>query len=778
MTVAGGNSISAVPFTHTAASGSGLSRRRGRASRAARLARRVVAAPLITAAVAAGPLAVTPQALAQGTQARGQLQVYIESVSPQWARPGHTVTVSGIVRNGTRQTQDGLSVQLRSSASPLTNRDDLSLYASGNLAADAPEGTPVALPSAIGPGRSVDFKLTLDPAVAGLAGFGVYPLAVQVLDSTAVPLATDRTFLPYWQGNSGLKPKRLKIGWLWPILAQPEQGACRALLTNGLAASVTGNGRLARLLGAGRDYSTAAQLTWAIDPAVVRTAQTMSHRYAVQTRAGCSAAKAMPADSAAGDWVSELTGAITGQQAFLTPYADVNVAALSHAGLDADLRGAFAESHTVGSKILGLPAGADTTAWPQGGQADAGVLGSLAIDGIGTVVLDSTVMPPKGPPPSYTPSAQASADTQVGSSLHVLLADHTISQLLAAPAAGPGSAFATEQEFLAQTAMIVAELPNTARSLVIAPPRLWDPAPGLADGLLNETVHAPWLRPTSLSLMAAQTHPQGQVPRRAPPAKHVSHTELSRSYLRQVGNLSAAIRLQASIFVTPDPGYLSAAVAALESSDWLGGRAQAAASRVSLLDQVQDFVAGQARKVGIIDSGRQITLSGSSGRVPVSIFNGLHTAVRVKLRAQAPTDGRLSIGPFSSLLTIAAGETRTITLLVHASTVGATDLTLSLLTPTGTLLPRTTVQLPVHSTRFGTLALVILSVALALFILASFGRAVRRSRRDDGQHGPDVSAPPGTAAVAGSVSSGEDLETDDPPEDPDEYADARGRARR
>ncbi|HEY3954562.1 MAG TPA: DUF6049 family protein [Streptosporangiaceae bacterium] len=770
-----------MPVTHTAANRSGPAGASGGPAWARRAARRL-AAPLVAAAAVAGPLAVTPQVLAQPAQARGQLQVYIESVSPQWARPGHTVTVSGIVRNGTRQTQDGLSVQLRSSASPLTNRDDLSLYASGDLAVDAPEGVPTALPSAIPPGRSVDFKLTLNPAVAGLASFGVYPLAVQVVDSATATLATGRTFLPYWQGNSGLKPKRLKVGWLWPILAQPQQGVCRSLLSNGLAGSVASNGRLAGLLGAGHSYSTAAQLTWAIDPAVVRTAQTMSHPYAVQTHAGCSGAKAMPADSAAGDWVSGLTQAITGQQAFLTPYADVDVAALSHAGLDSDLRSAFAESRTVGSKIPGLPTGPDTIAWPQDGQADAGVLGSLAINGIGTVVLDSTVMPPKDvPPPNYTPSAQASADTQVGSSLHVLLADHTISQLLATPATGPGSAFATEQSFLAQTAMIVAELPATARSLVVAPPRLWDPAPGLASGLLRDTVHAPWLRPTSLSSLAAQAHPTGQVPRRAPPAEHVSHAELSRSYLSQVSTLSAAIRVQASIFTPADPGYLSGAVAALESSNWLGSRAQSAAARLNLLDQVQDFVASQARKVGIIDSGRQITLSGSSGRVPVSIFNGLHTAVRVKLHVAVPTDGRLSIGPFKSELTIAAGETTTITLLVHASTVGATEMTLSLLTPTRTELPKTTVELPVHATRFGTLALVILSVALALFVLASFGRAVRRSRRDggqqSGQHGPDVSGPPGTAAVAGSVSSGEDLETDDPPEDPDEYADARGRAR-
>ena len=740
-----------------------------------------MAAALLAVVAAAGPLAVAPRALAAGSQAtRGQLSVVIESVSPRWARPGHTVTVDGVVHNGTRVAQDGLSVQLRSSASPLTSEDDLSLYAAGRYPADAPEGLPLALAAVIRPGATVHWQVKLDPATVGMsaAGFGVYPLAAQILDDTGLPAATDRTFLPFWPGKSGLKPKRLHIGWLWPMLAQPQQAVCRSLLSNGLAASVADGGRLTRLLDAGRSYSEAAQLTWAIDPALVRTAQTMSHPYAIQTRDGCAAVKTMPADTAARDWLSGLQGAISGQQTFLTPYADVDVAALSHDGLDADLRSAYTEGRAVGSEILHLSASADTMAWPNGGMADAGVLGSLAINNIGTVVLDSRVMPPKGLPPSYTPSAQTSAASGVGGSLNVLLANHTISQILSAPAAGPGSAFAIEQRFLAQTAMITAELPNTARSVVVTPPRLWNPAPGLADGLLSETVHAPWLRPTSLSSMAAQAHPSGRVPRRPPPPHRVSRLEMSRGYLSKVAGLDTSIRLQASIFAPHQPGYLAAAVAALESVDWPGSRARSAAARYKLLDQVQDYLAGQAKKVGIIDSGQHFTLSGSSGKVPVSIFNALHTAVRVKLHAQVPADGRLHIGAFDGTVTVAAGGTATVRLPVHATTVGATEMTLSLLSPSGVVLPSTTVQLPVHATQFGTLALVVLIVALVLFILASFTRAVRRSRRDDGQHGPDVSDRPGPEPVAGSVSSGEDLENDDPPEDPDEYADARGRARR
>jgi hypothetical protein len=732
------------------------------------------------------PQAANAQVLARQQSAAAQPSVYIESVSPQWAQPGHNVTVTGIVHNGTSAPADGLSIQLRSSASPLGNRDDLTLYTDGNLAVDMPVGLPVTLPSVIAPGQTVHWQATLNPSDVGMAVFGVYPLAAQILTTGDVPAATDRTLLPFWPGGSPAQlPKRLSIAWVWPILSQPYQAVCRALLSNGLAGSVATGGRLNGLLAAGSTYSASADLTWAIDPALAQTAQTMSHQYSVGGGSDCANATPMPADKAAGTWLHSLIGATSGQQVFLTPYADVDVDALSHVGLNADLRDAYEEGRSAGRQILHLPASADTIAWPPSGLADSGILDSLAINKISTVVLNSSVMPPSGQLPSYTPSAQASAASGLGSSLHVLLADQTISQILAAPtgpAISPGSAFATEQNFLAQTAMIVAELPATARSLVVTPPRLWNPAPGEADSLLSDTVNAPWLEPTSLANLAAQAHPSGQVARQGPPAHHVSQYELRPAYLGQVASLDAAVRLQASIFYPAVPGYLEPAIAALESADWPGSRAQATANRFALLKSAFGYIGSQTQKVSIIDSD-QITLGGSSGRVPVSISNGLHTTVRVQLHASVSGDARLSIGRFVGLVTIAPGKTVTIRLPVQAHTVGLTDVSLSLLSPDGTPLPGTTVRLPVHATRFGTFALVIMCVALGVFVLTSGVRAFRRSRHDAGtqdedKDGKEVSDLPGPAAVTGSVRAGDDLANDQPPEDPDEYADARGRARR
>jgi hypothetical protein len=730
---------------------------------------------------------------ARGQQGRGQqgrsprqLAVFVESVSPQWATPGHRVTVTGIVQNGTAVPQQGLSVQLLSSASPLGTRSEMTSYAAGTYAAGYPIlGTAVPLPGVIRPGSTAHWTATLQPSVVGMSQFDVYPLAAQVLTSGTATAAIDRTFLPFWPGPVAQRPRPLSIGWVWPLIDQPYQTACPALQSNGLVSSLAAGGRLGNLLAAGARYSAAAHLTWAIDPALVQNAHAMSRPYAVGGNAGCGGAEPMRASGAASAWLNGLTSTMAGQQVFFTPYADADVAALSHNGLDADLANAFA-GRSAGSRILQLPAGGtnDAIAWPDNGIADTGVLGSLAANGITTVVLDSNEMPPSGLPPSFTPSAQTVTASGTGSSLNVLLADHTITQILGAGSsaeAGPGAAFSTAQRFLAETAMIVAESPQLPRSLVVAPPRRWNPVPGLAAGLLSETVAAPWLKPASLADLASVKHPTGQVRRRPPLAQQVTRGELPAAYLAQIQGLDTAVRLQASILAPAVPSYLDFAVAALESSAWRG-RALAS-TRQDLADRVLRYVTAQGRKVAIIDRG-EITLSGSTGKVPISIANRRPQGVRVRLHVRVPAGKRLTVGSADSTVFIAAGKTMTIRLSVHSSTVGVTDVTLGLLTPGGRLLPGSLVQLTVRATNFGTLALVIMCVALAVVVLTAAARAVRRARRDGGggpggpPHDNPASDPPGPAAETGSVVSGDDLAHDHPPEDPDEYADARGRASR
>jgi hypothetical protein len=782
-----------------------------RPARAGRLGR--CAAALGVLALAAGVPAMQASSLAAAATRQGgahdarlisqgrtagpsHVTIAILSVSPQVAARGHRVTVTGTVSNPTNSPVSGLTVQLWSSSAHFTSRSEMASYAAGNLQLETPvPGTLVSLHGSLAPGTTQHWTVSARPASLRLSVFGVYPLAAAV-DSGGQQLDAERTFLPYWPGSvkaAGLA-QRAKVAWVWPLVSQPQQGACRALLTNELAGSLLPTGRLGRLLAEGNTpVAGRAGLTWAIDPSLLTSATTMKRGYRVGGSPTCSGAVSKRASRAAQDWLSAVRSVTARQDFFITPYADVDSSALTHAGLGPDLSRAYKLGRAVARSHLGAvqrPGGTlGEIAWPADGIADYPVLSSLAANGIGTVILDGSLMPP-ATVVGYTPSAITTTPDGVDAGLHVALADSTISQLLAAAptaaASQPAAAsFATEQRFLAETTMIAAELPGLPRSVVVTPPRQWNPAPGLASALLAETVHAPWLRPTSLGSLVTAGSSAGQVTRKPPPRQERGHGELRGSLLRRIKDLESGIRLQASMLGKSAASYLASAVATVESSAWRGDPAQARA----LFARVSAYLNAQWRQVRIVGTG-QDTLTGKSGSVPVSINNKLGEQVTVLLRVWAPS-GRMTAAAPKSAIVIGPHQQRTVAVRVHAAAAGSTVLKLQLLAPNGKPLPGTPAQLTVDATHFGSMALVIIAVACGVFLIAAAVRAIRRRGRDgvtaraDGgadpgedANGADPAGSPGGSADRTDTVVTERARDDDTPEEPDEYASARGRVDR
>jgi Family of unknown function (DUF6049) len=786
----------------------------GAAAGARRLSRYAAALGLAALAVGAPALAAASPAAAAGSP---QVSIAILSISPQTARPGRPVTITGTVSNPTARTVSGLVIQLWSSSTRFASRSEMASYAAGQLQADAPVPGVMAQPGRLGPGMTRQWTLSVRPARLGLAGFGVYPLAVQV-DSGLSPLDAERTFLPFWPGSAkaaGLA-QREKLAWVWPLIGQPQQDACPALLSNDLAGSLSPTGRLGRLLADGTTaVAGRADLTWAIDPSLLDAAVTMKRPYQVGGRAACAGAVRQRASPAARAWLAGAASVTARQDFFTTPYADVDVMALSHAGMSPDLAHAYTRGRALAQSLLGTAqrpsSGSGGIAWPTGGIADYPTLGSLAANGIGTVILNSSLMPPRVPV-GYTPSAITSTPDGLNAGLHVALADSTLGQVLASaptaaasrPAAG---SFAAEQRFLAETAMIAAEQPGLARSVVVTPPRQWNPAPGLASALLAETTSAPWLRPASLADLVTAGPGAGQVARQPPPRRVTGHGELHASMLRKLRRVEQQIRLQASVLGQSPSGYLASAVATVESSAWRGdpGRPRA------LLARLTGYLNAQWRQLRIVGTG-QDTLTGKSGSVPVSINNKLGQRVTVRLHVWAPS-GRIMVTLSKPEITIGPHQQRTVAMRVHASAAGSTVLKLELLAPNGDPLPGTRAQLTVDATNFGSTAKVIIAVACVVFVITAAARAIRRRGRggpagpgpragDSGQpaagagpagrdgparpagagaglgeeaNGADPAGSPGGSAGRADSVGTERAREDDTPEEPDEYASAPGR---
>src|SRR2546428_8385695 len=96
-----------------------------------------VPAAILSAMLAGGLASAAPaQASPAERASAGRLSVTIDAMTPPYASPGATVTVSGTVTNGTRQTQAGLDVRLFTSANHFTTRDGMDAYVSRGVTSD------------------------------------------------------------------------------------------------------------------------------------------------------------------------------------------------------------------------------------------------------------------------------------------------------------------------------------------------------------------------------------------------------------------------------------------------------------------------------------------------------------------------------------------------------------------------------------------------------------------------------------------------------------------
>jgi Family of unknown function (DUF6049) len=454
-----------------------------------------------------------------------------------------------------------------------------------------------------------------------------------------------------------------------------------------------------------------------------------------------------------------------------TPYANVDVSALVRSGLAPDITSAYNTGYAVAGSVLHGSFG-PSIAIPAGGTADLSVLTNLAtVQHIGAAVLDSNEMPPANPA-VFADDALTTIRTPAGVKMTILLADHTLTGVLAAGDTSSGvlplsTQFAVSQRFLAETAMIAAEAPDTDRSIVVAPPENWSPSAALASDLLSETTSTPWLSPTALSSLAGAPDSERGIARQNPPAK-ASPGELTSSYLSTVAQTGAALGVYRDLLYGASNSYvqgLEQALTATESAAWRG---RAAARGLNLARKLSRFMSGEEHQIHII-AARQVPMGGSSGLVPVSIQNGSQHAIQVRLNTSVVNvpdrTSQLSIGHFKSLITIQPQQTGLFRLPVSSAPIGATAIHLTLTTASGKLLPLRPTSLTVQSTRYGRAILFLIGAAIGVLVLTSVFRGVRRRMRADRQVAPEDGDPPGSVETGTSARHRTEA--------PDDLADAR-----
>lgn len=730
--------------------------------------------PATTASTAA--TTATEAATAGQQDGQSPVSIAITGMTPRKAVAGSVITVTGTVTNNSSKPVGGLSVGLLSSATPITSETYLQPAAAelADLASTPIPGATSRVRGRLQPRATVRWTIRLKGSGIGMSVFGVYPIEAQVADAvTRLQLASALTYLPYTPKSKGsfgnTIPGRVKISWIWPListplLTEPWQRDCQGQQAKALASSLSSTGRLGELVAAGaatagtadtygsasgisRSGQAAAKaaaaeaaaartrpaqnladydgITWAIDPALV---------WDVQSLAGCGATQPQWAKTASA-WLAQLSSVSAGQPMFVTPYADPNAGSLIAAGRSGDVSQSFSIGRTVASSILRRdlePAASSSAApgqtgsaavyWPPDGTANYPTLETLAgNDGVRTALLSSSALPAGSP----TVSRYLNGG---GGYLNLVLASQSMTQLLLTDSSAPTSAFATGQQFLAETALLAQQDPG--QPIIVAPPQRWGPAQGAAADLLAATASAPWLSPASLTSLTGAKN----LHRTPSDALHASQPALGRHEAHLLARVDSTVS-QLQLLRTVADQSLYQAVATDESSAWRGKTKSAALAQLSTF---ASQLAAQEQDVQIV-AEKRVTLGGLRGTVPVSIDNRLDYPVQVRLVASAPNGFKVAASP-AGLITIPAHDAQTVRLHVTASTVGSNTVSMSLVNKKGQPLSADNdpTQMTIQATQVGVLGAIVCAIALGVFLIAYAARAVRRGR-------PALaSEPPGT----------------------------------
>jgi hypothetical protein len=704
-----------------------LLRRRALTDNRARLHRHLagttVTAAAVLVAVTLAP-AAAGAAVPTATNPATQVQVDVKGLTPHAPRPGQLLQVSGSVTNRGTTALAEVNVQLRVSTTAVENRDQLATLAGGSA---RPPGQPVGSQplQSLAPGASAAFSLSVLVDQLGLDGPGVYPIAVEVIadDPTTgqrTRFGTARTFLPW--DMAGVKATRLAV--VWPLSAGPTRDPDGVPVGTRLHDQLAG--RLSELMAA----ASGTDVSWLLDGDTLESAAVLASGAPLPSSgtgttgtAGAVRATAPP-DRAAAEWLSQVREQTAGKPVRSLPYADPDVVAVVRAGLADDLDTATSLGTDVTAAVLGRTATGTVRPldWPAEGTADRSSFTAIQQSGTDEVLLSDAFTPPVRST-SYTPSGIGPLS---GTGLTAVTTDATLSRLLATPAAQLGGPVLGEQRMLAETAMVGLELPSTARSLVVVPPRGWTPDPDYVRSLLQVVRTAPWVRVTQLDTLTA-TAADGPSRQRPKYPSSVRNREVSSAQLVDVqeghGRLAALTALLTDSQSVTDT-YTRALLRA-ESTLWRTNRAAGRAYAHSVDTRLSTLES----QVHLLPSG-PITLTARSGRIPVTVVNDLDQQVTVRVGVTADPSVRMTLTQPGTVV-LDAHTSSTLDIAANATTNGAVVVRAQLLTVDGQ--PLGTAQtIPVQVTGFGAVAALLVGAALVLLSVAlvvRIARAIRTGRR-------------------------------------------------
>lgn len=715
---------------------------------------------LLLAALAPATASAAPSA-DSGTQP-SRLKITVGSMTPQVVGANDTTfTITGTLTNVGDRGISGLQARLQLGPAATSEANLSSAAAVAPTDHLTPWTTIDGMPQ---PGQSLSWSLTVPLAGShslGITDPGVYPLLVNINGSpdyggqtrlAAVPLLLPVLAAPHGP-PVGRPATPGKVTMLWPIMdTQPRlignAGGGVVLADDGLSTALAPGGRLYNLVNSVATVEAAtpgappapdsaalrSALCFAIDPQLLAEVTGMATGYQVRTSAG----NTVPGrgQSVAKQWLALLRQVTSGQCVLAVPYADADLVALSHAG-DNDLMGfALNQSATVagalpGARMIGR------LAWPADGTLDGGTLATLAKLGINAVLLASNATQPSN---TGTASVQPTGTRAVA-------VDQLTSSALAG-AASPtdttdGMATAVDLRGVSTqgglaTLIYRAAFDPANRQVLVAPPRRWDAPESQLVGFLRaaQALFAGQLaNPTPLTGLVepaastgiGSTATAGSVTLDYPPSAASAEvsTGVTTDAVRLDGKLTDLLNAMNADHATPlDPSMLinplRLGLASAVSSAWRGGSAGAD----DLVNIVDANTAAITSRVTVQQSELTISLAARDSQVPVAVHNALPVDIYVR---PSLTDQVGLIPTTVNVIHIPANGSYTVFIPVRLTRSGQFSVQTVLTTPGGTPLG-TTARVDIVSNAYGTIILVVTSIAFGVLVLLSARRIYRRIR--------------------------------------------------
>lgn len=658
------------------------------------------------------------------------INVVVDSLAPLIPARNSNLRIAGRVVNSSSQPIERVSVRLRLSQAPLSDRDELSVVA--NMPLIPPPATPpdsaledsqADIGALLRTGEEAPFVISIPLRALPLGNPGTYVISVEALGTDYRGVegskGIQRTFLPWFPKGTDLNP--IGLTWLWPLVDWPARDADGTLLNDSTPLALTPRGRLGDLV------SVAAQnpsvITWIADPELLQAAAEIANGYEV-LRDGELVVGDRSKDARA--WITSLKSAVRQSRLHTLPYADIDASAARRAGLEQDVVRSITRSPGIAEQVVEQPVEGGI-AWASAGRIDKRTANLLAEAGVTTIVLAADAMPPAESTsdprvPALTPNGIADYSTAVGV-IDALILDSGLTNAIGARQRTRGEIVLARQRFLAETALIATEPGAGAnRVLAVGPAEVrWHPTAALLDSLLRATSQAPWLRTATLEELRFAS----RIPRRkATYGTGVVAAELSAQYMSRVK--AAEDRLDRLVAILDDPSTIGPSYAAALL------RAQSAAWRSEpslgseLLGLVNAGLLERTSFVRVLSTGTVI-FSGDAGRVPVTIANDGEQAVTVGVALIGQPSARLQSTPLSG---IRVDPGKKVSVDLEARVIGGEELRVAvqLLTPAGARYgaPATISLVSTAYARAAGWVVAVAFLALAAFVVIGITRRIRR----------------------------------------------------